>query len=241
MSVSEAKLWERIQQAWQRLAGFATCDAGPDGYRVTIKYQTLQQAQDAYSAIHDIGKVLTEQLTSPAAPSPEVKPFTPTKSTWQAGKEFKAWIARNTDATPDKIAEKALKIFSECGTAQPEVIEGRGQSVGDKAGWYWCYPPEWANGNSGVLHLEAADRFTCECRFIRVTQPVLQPRPAFVAPERPDTLIRQKSDGFECWASKRAGGYCAGPWCYSFDSVDVINPATGEPLAPGWTRCMQTK
>jgi hypothetical protein len=125
-------------------------------------------------------------LTSPAAPSPEVKPFTPTKSTWQAGVEFRRWLNHNTtialdNAQIDRIAEKALKIFSECGAATPDAF---------------------------------------------------QPSPAFVAPERPDTLIRQKSDGFECWASKRAGGYCAGPWCYSFDSVDVINPATGEPLAP---------
>jgi hypothetical protein len=121
------------------------------------------------------------KLTSPAATSPEVKPFTPTKSTWQAGKEFKAWIARNTDATPDKIAEKALKIFSECGTAPPDA-----------------FPP----------------------------------RPAFVAPEKPDTLIRLKGgDGFSFWAHKRAGGYLAGNMIYRFEEYEAIDLKTGEVIA----------
>jgi hypothetical protein len=122
-----------------------------------------------------------QQATSPAAPSPEVKPFTPTKSTWQAGVEFKAWIARNTDATPDKIAEKALKIFSECGTAPPDA-----------------FPP----------------------------------RPAFVAPEKPDTLIRLKGgDGFSFWAHKRAGGYLAGNMIYRFEEYEAIDLKTGEVIA----------
>ena len=58
----------RIQNAWQRLAGFATCDAGPSGYKITITYPSLEKAQDAYSALHDIGKALTFE-PGPVAPS----------------------------------------------------------------------------------------------------------------------------------------------------------------------------
>lgn len=84
----------------------------------------------------------------------------------------------------------------------PEVIEGRGQAVGDKAGWYWCYPPEWSNGNTGVLQLEATDFFTDECRFIRVIQPVLPPRATFQAPEKPELVKVRYKDREEHYAKR---------------------------------------
>ena len=51
---------EKIGKAWDRVAGFAVCESnGPDGrYRITIDYNTLEKAQDAYRAMHDITKAL---------------------------------------------------------------------------------------------------------------------------------------------------------------------------------------
>jgi hypothetical protein len=48
----------KVCEAWQRLAGFATCNAGPGGFSVSITYKTLAEAQDAYSALHEIGEVV---------------------------------------------------------------------------------------------------------------------------------------------------------------------------------------
>lgn len=50
-----------LQASWKQLAGFATCNSGSDGYSVSIKYKTLEQAQAAYSAMADMGKILNQE------------------------------------------------------------------------------------------------------------------------------------------------------------------------------------
>lgn len=60
----------------------------------------------------------------------KASPFTPTKSTWQAGKEFLEWLGSNWPNSPKRIAEKALKIFSECGEST-EAMERLSKGLHD--------------------------------------------------------------------------------------------------------------
>lgn len=58
----EGRLRE-IDAAWKRVAGFAVCEScGPHNrYRVIIDYQSLEQAQDAYTAMHEISAALSSE------------------------------------------------------------------------------------------------------------------------------------------------------------------------------------
>ena len=50
---------DRIKRAWDRVAGFATCVTGDGRDRIVIAYDSLEAAQDAYSAMTEITEALS--------------------------------------------------------------------------------------------------------------------------------------------------------------------------------------
>ena len=152
----------------------------------------------------------------------------------EARNEFARWLKEEwqypAPAYLDQMADKAAEIFAT--PAPPEVIEGKGQVVTEEQCGYY-----WREGRSGqaitVVALSYADaKFVDGCRYIAAVQPTFPPRPTFTAPEKPElVLCRFKGTGNVAWAAKVDDKLHYGCQFFKVSEVEILNPATGEPLA----------
>lgn len=114
LAEKEAVTIEQLRTEWQKIPCFATCDSGPEGFKVTLKYQTLKQAQDAYSAIGAIDKLLAPKPAFVAPEKPEhLVRFrqSPTgKCEWMTRQQFESYavyfVERIDPTTGEPIAEE---------------------------------------------------------------------------------------------------------------------------------------
>lgn len=122
-----------------------------------------------------------------------------------------------------RIAE--LKDFTPV-APQPEVIEGRGQAVTEEqVGMYWA---EGSAGTTMFMQIKAHTVFAPNCRYIKIIPPTFPPKPAFVAPEKPELVLVRYAGGI-CWASRDGIWFrTLGGTPMSVGLCEVLNPDTGE-------------
>ena len=155
----------------------------------------------------------------------------PSPSLWEAGKKFREWLVdwgAKEWPTNDRIAKQALKIFSEVvpPKEQPEVIVGEGQAVTEEqAGWY-AFDDPYGTSATEKTHNgeEGTGEFAMGSRYIKLVLPTFPPRkPAFVAPPKPERLIRWKDSGEIEWLIEE-------DYRKAIEIVELIDEKTGEPI-----------
>lgn len=122
------------------------------------------------------------------------------------------------DASEQTISEWLRAKLS---PPQPEVIEGRGQAVESEVA---CYMEEWPDGCIQLVRFGPDSIFKSGYRYMRC--PTFPPRPAFVAPEKPElVLVRWKATGQLEWMTPAQYTYFASEGCEQIEA--------GEPLTAG--------
>lgn len=123
-----------------------------------------------------------------------------------------------------------IESLAKAAPPQPTVIEGRGQAV-TESGWYGV---DEGSGEPDIRYILAGTHcFANGWRFIKIETPTFPPRPAFVAPEKPElVLVRNRMSSKEKpqWVNRNgdwlvtSSGTLLNPGAYQ-----VIDPTTGEP------------